>query len=114
MGGGPCDSSVSPSPFGLEFGTLDFGTSDLGLTIRYLEEKLVCLPLLHLQLMGLLGEVEREHLDGEGGVPDQEDDAGRDDQDEDEDCVGQPLLLIGRADFIIHNHTDPLPEAFQN
>ena len=32
-GGGPCDSSVSPSPFGLDFGTLDFGTSDLGLTI---------------------------------------------------------------------------------
>ena len=31
--GGPCDSSVSPSPFGLDFGTLDFGTSDLGLTI---------------------------------------------------------------------------------
>ena len=38
MGGGPCDFSVSPSPFGLDFGTLDFGTldfgtSDLGLTI---------------------------------------------------------------------------------
>ena len=28
-GGGPCDFSVSPSPFGL-----DFGTSDLGLTIK--------------------------------------------------------------------------------
>ena len=27
-GGGPCDFSVSPSPFGL-----DFGTSDSGLTI---------------------------------------------------------------------------------
>ena len=24
-GGGPCDYSVSPSPFGLDFGTLDFG-----------------------------------------------------------------------------------------
>ena len=23
--GGPCDFSVSPSPFGLDFGTLDFG-----------------------------------------------------------------------------------------
>ena len=33
LGGGPCDSSVSPSPFGLDFGTLDFGTLDLGLTI---------------------------------------------------------------------------------
>ena len=26
--------SVSPSPFGLDFGTLDFGTSDSGLTIN--------------------------------------------------------------------------------
>ena len=34
-GGGPCDFSVSPSPFGLDFGTLDFGTSDSGLTIGY-------------------------------------------------------------------------------
>ena len=25
MGGGPCDLSVSPSPFGLDFGTLDLG-----------------------------------------------------------------------------------------
>ena len=32
--GGPCDFSVSPSPFGLDFGTLDYGTSDLGLTIK--------------------------------------------------------------------------------
>ena len=29
-----CDFSVSPSPFGLDFVTLDFGTSDLGLTIE--------------------------------------------------------------------------------
>ena len=29
---GPCDYCVSPSPFGLDFGTLDFGTSDSGLT----------------------------------------------------------------------------------
>ena len=33
VGGGPSDYCVSPSPFGLYFGTLDFGTSDLGLTI---------------------------------------------------------------------------------
>ena len=33
-GGGPCDYSVSPSPFKLDFGTLDFGTSDSGLTIQ--------------------------------------------------------------------------------
>ena len=32
-GGGPCDFNVSPSPFGLDFGTLDFGISDSGLTI---------------------------------------------------------------------------------
>ena len=32
-GGGPCDYCVSPSPFALDFGTLDFGTSDSGLTI---------------------------------------------------------------------------------
>ena len=31
---GPCDLSVSPSPFGLDFGTLDIGTSDSGLTIK--------------------------------------------------------------------------------
>ena len=30
---GPCDFRVSLSPFGLDFGTLDFGTSDSGLTI---------------------------------------------------------------------------------
>ena len=34
-GGGPCDFSVSPSPFSLNFGTLDFGTSDLGLTMQW-------------------------------------------------------------------------------
>ena len=32
-GGGPCDYCVSPSPFDLDFATLDFGTSDSGLTI---------------------------------------------------------------------------------
>ena len=33
--GSPCDFNVSPSPFGLDFGTWDFGlgTLDLGLTI---------------------------------------------------------------------------------
>ena len=33
MGGGPCDFGVSPGPFALDFGTLDFRTSDSGLTI---------------------------------------------------------------------------------
>ena len=32
VGGGLCDYCVSPSPFGLDFGTLDFGTLGLGLT----------------------------------------------------------------------------------
>ena len=32
-GGSLCDFSVSPSPFGPDFGTLYFGTSDSGLTI---------------------------------------------------------------------------------
>ena len=32
MVGGPCDFNVSQSPFGVDFGTLDFGTSDSGLT----------------------------------------------------------------------------------
>ena len=31
--GVPCYYRVSPSPFGLDFGTWDFGTSDSGLTI---------------------------------------------------------------------------------
>ena len=31
--GGPHDFSVSPSPFGLDFETFDFGTSDSGMTI---------------------------------------------------------------------------------
>ena len=35
-GGGPWDFSVSPSPFGLDFGTLDLGTSDSGLTIVFI------------------------------------------------------------------------------
>ena len=30
----PCYYCVSPSPFDLDFGTLDFGTSDSGLTIK--------------------------------------------------------------------------------
>merc|ERR1712016_587125 len=40
-GGGPCDFSVSPSPFGLDFGTLDFGTSDSGLTILSRDMKIL-------------------------------------------------------------------------
>ena len=40
-GGGPCDFSVSPSPFGLDFWTLDFWTSDSGLTIIMVTHLLV-------------------------------------------------------------------------
>ena len=35
-GGGPCDYCVSLSPFDLDLGTLDFGTSDSGLTTRFM------------------------------------------------------------------------------
>ena len=38
--GGRCDFSVSLSPFGLDFGTLDFGTSDSGLPIVDCHRKL--------------------------------------------------------------------------
>ena len=40
--GGPCDFSVSPSPFGLDFGTLD---SDFGLgldNIKYIQQVQQC------------------------------------------------------------------------
>ena len=57
--GGPCDYCVSPSPFGLDFGTLDFGTSDLDLTKK--EEKghmkpfsLLCSPIVPHALLCLL------------------------------------------------------------
>ena len=33
----PCDFSVSPSPFDLDFGTLDSGTSDSALTMSALD-----------------------------------------------------------------------------
>ena len=51
VGGGPCDYCVIPSPIGLDFGILDFGTSDLGLTINtssrlkfkmYLKKYILC------------------------------------------------------------------------
>ena len=47
-GGGPCDYCVSPSPFDLDFGTLDFGTSDSGLTIDHSGSH-SCLVLLKRQ-----------------------------------------------------------------
>ena len=37
---GPCDYCVSPSPFDLDFGTLDFETSVSGLTIIYLRHEI--------------------------------------------------------------------------
>ena len=60
--------------------------------------------------MRLLRQVEGEDLDGEGGVPDQEDDAGRDDDDEDQDGVAQALLLVCRIDFAPNNPGDFLPD----
>ena len=55
--GGPCDYCVSPSPFGLDFGTLDFGTSDLDLTKK--EEKGHMKPFLSyaLELFRMLSYV---------------------------------------------------------
>ena len=41
--GGPCDFSVSPSPFGLDFGTLDFGLWDFGLGLDNINMKLLTL-----------------------------------------------------------------------
>ena len=38
-GGGLCDYCVSPSPFDLDFETLDFGTSTLGLAPSYSPSK---------------------------------------------------------------------------
>ena len=35
-GGGPCDFSVSPSPFGLDFGTSDFGLDNFSLVLSHL------------------------------------------------------------------------------
>ena len=46
LGVGPCDFSVSPSPVGL-----DFGTSDLGLTIS--------VPELELMLEARYGEMQK-------------------------------------------------------
>ena len=48
--GGPCDFSVSPSPFGLDFGTLDFGTSDSGLTKNILPWLIRAFVTLELNL----------------------------------------------------------------
>ena len=45
-GGGPCDYCVSPSPFGLDFGTLDFrlGLDNiLGYFSEYLSLSIFCI-----------------------------------------------------------------------
>ena len=44
--GGPCDFSVSPSPFGLDFGTLDFVTSDSGLKITDINNMWLTLTMM--------------------------------------------------------------------
>ena len=52
VGGGPCDFSVSPSPFGLDFRTLDYGTLDSGLTIImdfiFLSDRISIANIVHL------------------------------------------------------------------
>ena len=51
-GGGPHDYCVSPSPFALDFGTLDYGTSDSGLTIImdfiFLSDRISIANIVHL------------------------------------------------------------------
>ena len=45
-GGGPCDFSFSPSLFGLDFGTLDFG---LGLDISHFIQRIIPSFLMQLK-----------------------------------------------------------------
>ena len=61
---------------------------------KHLEQQFVRLLFLYLQLLSFLCEAEGEYLYGEGGVPDEEDNAGRDNDDEDEDGTSESLLLI--------------------
>ena len=46
VGGDPCDFSVSQSPFGLDFGTLDFVTSDSGLKITDINNMWLTLTMM--------------------------------------------------------------------
>ena len=56
-GGGPGDFSVSPSPFGLDFGTLDFGTLDSGLTIFVQYQCLSPIKLIELARLGTVFKI---------------------------------------------------------
>ena len=88
---------------------------------KHLKEKLVPSPLFHVQLVGLAGQVQgedlgqkvvklhqnpRHHLYGDGGAPHEENNDGRDDENKNEDGHSQPLLLVGRVQFIPHNLAD--------
>ena len=42
-GGGPCDFSVSPSPFGLDFGTLDLGLTTIDKELKGFANKSFCM-----------------------------------------------------------------------
>ena len=53
-GSGPCDFSVSPSPLGLDFGTLDFGTSDSGLTIMMMAAMIMIMMMAAMIMMVLM------------------------------------------------------------
>ena len=63
VGGGPCDYCVSPSPFDLDFGTFDFGTSDLGLTINNLMTFCILMLLLPNYMMDLVVYLEDKVCD---------------------------------------------------
>ena len=62
VGGGPWDFSVSPSPFGLDFGTRDFGTLDSGLTAIDQQDVLalfkLCIDVSHTLLHFLWTEIQ--------------------------------------------------------
>ena len=53
--------------------------------------------------MSLLCKVQRKNLYGEGGIPDQDDDTGGDDQDQDEDSVAKSLLFISGSNLTPNN-----------
>ena len=63
-----------------------------------------CLYYLH-KFLFLVGEGEREDVNGGGCVPNQEDDDGGDDEDKQEDGDTKRLLLVGGLQLALHCHS---------
>ena len=61
VGGGPCDYFVSPSPFALDFGTLNFGTLDSGLTKDKSKQQFNCSPKAVLILVYVFSVLSLKH-----------------------------------------------------